>query len=41
MKKRMFDAIFIVISASILVFLSEYGLLEKYMDFLLRPILVS
>jgi hypothetical protein len=41
MKKRLFDAIFIVISATILIVLAEYGFLEKYMGFLLLPVLVA
>jgi hypothetical protein len=41
MKERIFDAIFIVISATILIVLAEYGFLEKYMGFLLLPVLVA
>ena len=41
MKKRLFDLIFIIISASILVAFSEYGFLEKNMAFSLIPILIS
>lgn len=41
MKKRTFDLIFIVISTVILIALSKYGLLEKYMVFSLIPILVA
>ncbi len=39
MKKRIFDIIFIIISTIILIALSEYGLLEKYIAFSLIPIL--
>ncbi|AMC10264.1 hypothetical protein Lupro_02895 [Lutibacter profundi] len=41
MKKRTFDIIFIIISTIILIALSEYGLLEKYMAFSLIPILIA
>jgi predicted membrane protein len=41
MKKRLFDLIFIIISASILVAFSEYGFLEKNMAFSLIPILMA
>ena len=41
MKKRIFDIIFIIISAIILVILIEYGLLEKYIGFSLIPILIA
>jgi len=41
MKKRMFDVIFILISTIILILLSEYGLLEKYMAYSLIPILIA
>ena len=41
MKKRIFDLIFIAISTIILIVLSEYGLLEKYMAFSLIPILAA
>jgi len=40
-KKRTFDLIFIIVSTAILIALSEYGLLEKYMAFALIPILVA
>jgi len=40
-KKRAFDLIFIVISAAILIVLSEYGLLEKYCHFSLIPLLIA
>jgi predicted membrane protein len=39
--KRAFDLIFIIISALILITLSEYGLLEKHMAFLLIPVLIA
>ena len=41
MKKRVFDLIFIIISASILVMLSEYGFLEKNMAFSFITILIT
>jgi hypothetical protein len=41
MKKRTFDLIFIIFSTLILITLSEYGLLEKYMAFSLIPILIA
>ncbi len=41
MKKRTFDIIFIIISTIILIVLSEYGLLEKYLAFSLIPILIA
>jgi uncharacterized membrane protein YccC len=41
MKKRIFDIIFIIISAIILLILMEYGLLEKYIGFSLIPILIA
>jgi hypothetical protein len=41
MKKRIFDVIFIVISATILILLAEYGFLEKYIGFSLLPILIA
>ena len=40
-KKRTFDIIFIIVSTAILIALSEYGLLEKYMPFSLIPILIA
>jgi len=40
-KKRTFDLIFILVSTAILITLSEYGLLEKYMAFSLIPILIA
>ena len=39
MRKRIFDIIFIIVSGIILIALSEYGLLEKYIGFALIPIL--
>ena len=41
MKKRTFDLIFIIFSTFILMTLSEYRLLEKYMAFSLIPILIA
>ena len=41
MKKRVFDLFFIIISASILVILSEYDFLEKNMAFSFIPILIA
>lgn len=41
MKKRIFDIIFIIVSAAILITLLKYGLLEKYMAFSLIPILIA
>ena len=40
-KKRTFDLVFIVISTAILIVLSEYGLLEKYIAFSLIPISIA
>ena len=40
-KKRVFDLFFIIISASILVILSEYGFLEKNITFSFIPILIA
>jgi predicted membrane protein len=40
-KKRIFDLIFIVIAAIILSVLVEYGLIEKYIGFVLIPILIA
>ena len=41
MTKKIFDVIFMVISAIILVILLEYGLLERYIGFSLIPILIA
>ena len=41
MKKRIFDMIFIIISAIILTALLEYDLIEKYIGFALIPILIA
>ncbi len=41
MKKRLFDLIFIIISVSMLVAFSEYGLLEKNIAFSFIPILIA
>ena len=39
--KRAFDLFFIIISTLIFITLSEYGLLEKNIDFSLIPILIA
>ena len=39
MKKRIFDLVFILIAAAILIVLSAYGDLEKYIGFASIPIL--
>lgn len=41
MKKRIFDMIFIGITAIILIVLNEFGLLEKFVPFLIIPILFA
>ena len=41
MKKRVFDLIFIITSASILVTFSEFDFLEKNMAFSFIPILIA
>jgi hypothetical protein len=41
MKKRIVDLIFIVVSAFVLIVLSEYEVLEKYVGFSLIPILMA
>lgn len=41
MIKRWVDAIFMVISATVLIAFNQYNLLEKYTGFLLIPILIS
>lgn len=41
MKKRTFDIIFIVIATVILVALTQYELLEKYVSFALVPIIFA
>ena len=41
MRKRTFDIIFIVLATSILILLSEYGVLEKYIAFSIVPILIA
>ena len=41
MTKRIFDLIFIIISASILVIFSEYDFLQKNMAFSFIPILIA
>ena len=40
-KKIIFDLIFIVVSAIVLIVLNEFGLIEKYVGFSLLPILVA
>ncbi len=40
-QKRTFDILFIIISAIILILLSQYGLLEKYIAFSLIPVLLA
>jgi TctA family transporter len=40
-RKRIFDILFIVVSAIILMVLLEYGLMEKYIGFALIPILIA
>lgn len=41
MRKTTFDIIFIVIATSILILLSEYGILAKYIAFSIIPILIA
>lgn len=41
MRKKIFDIIFMIISALILVVLLEYGFVEKYFGFALIPILIA
>ena len=41
MKKYAFDLIFIIVSTIILLILSNYGLLEKYLGLSLIPILIA
>lgn len=41
MSKLLFDIIFILIAGIILVFLNEYGLMDKYMGLSLIPILIA
>ena len=41
MKKRIFDIIFIVVSALVLVFLLESEISDKFIGFLLIPILIA
>jgi len=40
MNKRIFDIIFIIISAIILIILIEFDIIEKYIGFALIPILI-
>ena len=39
--KRIFDLIFIIVSALLLTALSQYGFLEKHVSFLLIPVLIA
>jgi len=41
MNKRIFDIIFIIISAIILIILIEFDIIEKYIGFALIPILIA
>jgi predicted membrane protein len=41
MKKVTFDVIFIILSALVLMLLSEYHLLEEYIGFALIPVLLA
>ncbi len=41
MRKRTFDIIFIILSTAILIVLSEYEILEKYIAFSIIPILIA
>jgi TctA family transporter len=41
MKKRTFDIIFIFVTAIILIALSKFEILEKYVAFSLIPILIA
>jgi len=41
MKKRIFDTVFIIVSAGILTILIKYGFLEKHIGFSLLPILIA
>lgn len=41
MKKKIFDLVFIIISATILILLLEYNFLEKYLAFSLIPIMLA
>ncbi len=41
MKKRIFDLLFIVVSAIILIVLIEYNLIENNIGFALIPILIA
>ncbi len=40
-KRILFDVLFIIISAVILLVLNEYGLLEKYAQYALIPIIFA
>lgn len=41
MNKRIFDVIFLIISAIILIILIEFDVIEKYIGFALIPILIA
>ena len=40
-KKTIFDVIFIVVTAVILIVLNKYGTIEKHMGYLLIPFLIA
>lgn len=40
-RKKTFDLIFIIVSTVLLIILSEFGILEKYIAFSLIPILIA
>jgi len=40
-KKMIFDVVFIIISATVLISLDYFGLLEKYVGYGLIPILIA
>jgi len=41
MRKRTFDIVFIILATALLVLLSEYRILEKYIAFSIVPILIA
>lgn len=41
MRKKIFDLIFILFSASLLILLAEFKLLEKYVAFAFLPIMMA
>ncbi len=41
MRKRTFDIVFIILATALLILLSEYGILEKYIAFSIVPILIA